>query len=583
MQIINYEPKQPFIRLIGEVDRSSAINVGDEIIWHLSIDPIVPEVPKKDFFYKGRIYAKKTEEICKEAKKTPIKFFSQAPDWERLSGEKQNFVMDTGYTKIFDVKDLPDGEYIAYVEMMQKDKIISTDSLNFVLGASKPVLTHRIKLPGDRSNSYSGQGGTARCGDFNGDGKLEIVFTSGAQHQVAYDNDGKIMWEYHDPDGALIYNSAPVRVFDINNDGKDEIVCMRGKLGKAYLCIIKGATGKIINKIEWPLINQLLHPEPGGKDYKKSDFLYRTGHAHRWVQEQSMLGAKITISNLQGNTSPQDFICQTGEQNCVTLTAFNNKLQKLWERKIENGRAGHSISVEDINGDGKDEVAVGTQMLDSGGNVIWEKDFDDFTPPWEDDHIDASRIDDIDNDGRKEVVYSSRAVFDAQTGKSKWVYPTIHGQEVNIIKLRDDIPGKQLVFCDRIYRHPDLQNLIFGVDVDVHDCHGQLLWSIKRMSMHMQREIDWNGDGKNEICIGFDLPRKPKHFNAGIFDNYGRLIAVLPRAGFGAQVNGRVSDDMISWAQWPIVFNTLEVYSNSICPKSLEVPKIKKITYNEPN
>ena len=559
----------PFIRIVGEVNGSRTIEVGDEISWSLSLDPLVPRGSKEGFFYSGRVVEPASGRIVKRADTTPIVFQSQEEDFGRFAGENRNRPVDYRYLPFFRVDDLPDGEYCASVEMLRGYKIVATDQLTFLKGATRAVLSRRIKLPCP--------GGLPRTGDLDGDGKLEFVHTVNAQHQTAFDNTGGVMWEFHDPDGALIYNTAPTRVFDINADGKAEILCMRGAWGAARLCLIEGGTGRVLKEIEWPHINKLIHPQPGSEEHAR--FRYETGHAHRWIEGRSMYGAKIAVTNLQGNATPQDFICQTGEQNKVILTAFNNRLEKLWEHKTENGYGGHNPWPGDINDDGKDEVAVGTQMLDSDGNVLWERELEDFAPPWEDDHMDGMRIEDVDDDGRVEVIYTARAVADALTGRIKWSLPTIHGQEVNVIKMRDDVPGKQIVICDRTYRAHG--SLVYGTALDVRDCFGRPLWRRPRMCLHMARELDWDGDGRNEIIIGFDLPRKPFRFNAGIFDGRGRLIGVLPRSGFGAPLCGRRSDDLISWTQWPDDADTLEVYTNAAAEASETPPLPKKISYNE--
>jgi len=566
----------PFIRIVGEVDRAKPINPGDTVIWHLSIDPIVPRGPKKGFFYKGRIVDAKSGRIVKQKEKTEIAFSSNQEDFERLASATQGTPIDYQYIKLFEVNDLPAGEYRAQVEMYNKEEIVSVDTLSFLTGVSEPILAHRIKLPDNR--------GLPRIGDVNGDGRMELVWTCNARYQIVYDNDGDIIWEYHDEDGARIYNTAPVRVYDINGDGKDEIITMRGKWGQAQLCIIEGATGEIINQIEWPYINQLIHPDPGSDDYYKS--LKSIGHAHRVAKHSTkgiinMYGAKIVISNLQGNSTPMDFIVTVGEQNCVILVAYNNRLEKLWDRKITNGTAGHTIWVGDVNGDGKDEVAVGTMLLDSSGNVMWEKTLEDFSPPWEDDHIDGMKIADVDGDGRIEIIYTCRVVVDALTGEIKWKIPTLHGQDLSVAKMRDDVEGQQIIIDDRFYRH--FGSLIYGVQIDARDCHGQPLWHRNNMAIQMHREIDWDGDGKNEIIIGFDLPRRPHNVNAGIFDGYGRLIGVLPRSGFGAKFVGRKSDDLISWTQWSNSSGMLEIYSNGKQPLSTDRYCVPKVVYNEPD
>jgi len=89
-----------------------------------------------------------------------------------------------------------------------------------------------------------------------------------------------------------------------------------------------------------------------------------------------------------------------------------------------------------------------------------------------------------------------------------------HGQTVVVAKLRDDVPGNQMIFGER--------------DIGVVYCYsaaGKLLW--KRGNFHHEPgavsvstvlPINWTGRGKKELlcrCLG-------------IFDEYGNLVSVPP-------------------------------------------------------
>lgn len=72
--------------------------------------------------------------------------------------------------------------------------------MKFVVGKSKAVLHKRIAL--------ARKGGNVKLGDLTGDGKIDFVYTYGAQHQTAYSNSGEVLWQYDNPNGAVIYNSV---------------------------------------------------------------------------------------------------------------------------------------------------------------------------------------------------------------------------------------------------------------------------------------------------------------------------------------------------------------------------------------
>jgi len=242
---------------------------------------------------------------------------------------------------------------------------------------------------------------------------------------------------------------------------------------------------------------------------------------------------------------------QVGEQNCVTIVALDSDLNTLWHHRCENGRAGHDPGLLDADGDGCDELALGTCLLDHDGTVLWELAFESFAAPWEDDHIDESAGADLEGNGRMQIAYSSRLVVDALTGKRLWIDPTWHGQEVKVGKLRDDVPGLQLVFVDREYRHLTQRfkasHFIRGAWLQVRTARGELLWDRRFMSMHGCQILHWLNDGLAQVCIASDLQRYAPHPNLQIFDGHGVLMDVLPAvAGHHEQdVRGLVPPGLI--------------------------------------
>ena len=97
---------------------------------------------------------------------------------------------------------------------------------------------------------------------------------------------------------------------------------------------------------------------------------------------------------------------------------------------------------------------------------------------------------------------------------------------------------------------------------------------------------DWNGDGLYEAAFGLDLQRRPVRPNLGVFDGRGRLMAVLPRYGFGADVDGDGYDELISWTQWPDVAATVEIFGMDH-PAAVHgnalAARLNPASYNEPD
>jgi len=436
-------------------------------------------------------------------------------------------MVDHEFGDVYEACRLPEGQYRAEAKLLDEDGVVCHgDALNFDVGPLS-YLKARIELafdgwkePPERAHYLAG---FVLTGDVNGDGEVEYVHVSGSMHAAAYRGNGELLWRYDDPEGVLAY-SIHSSLWDLNGDGRSEFVCPRGRFGELKLCMLEGATGRVIREIEYPLINKL-EPIP----FDAPDLwprLRETGHTIRVVGNQHMLGGYIRAANFRGLDSQRDVMLQVGEQNCVTIVALTDELETLWVHRCENGRGGHCTGFYDVDGDGCDEVAIGTCLLDHDGTVMWELPFESFAAPWEDDHVDESNMGDFDGDGRVEIVYSSRLVVDALTGERRWIDPTWHGQQAEVAKLRDDVPGLQLVFADREYRHS--RHMMHGEWHDVRDSQGNRLWSRRFMGMQQVQIVDWLGNGLKQVTSPSDLQRHAPNPGLQIFDGWGTLVDVLP-------------------------------------------------------
>lgn len=103
------------------------------------------------------------------------------------------------------------------------------------------------------------QGSFPCLGDLDGDGKVDfLLYRQGQQttpgYMVALSHDGKRLWEMGDPsirthlpDG--VWKEPALRgvalIYDIDRDGKSEVITEFWRDGKPALYVLDGATGKI--------------------------------------------------------------------------------------------------------------------------------------------------------------------------------------------------------------------------------------------------------------------------------------------------------------------------------------------------
>ena len=365
-------------------------------------------------------------------------------------------------------KDSPDVSFniLRYKKLDSKPEVITkkaiADSCNYVdksgsadmyyvvqaisngraLNTSKPVKATSssgnyisIKLNG----SYVAQ--KVGIADFDGDGRLDYLikqpdFNTDPYQQPgywkksevtykleAYNNDGKFMWQY-DMGWAIeagIWYS-PIVVYDLNGDGKAEIFCKAGegdpreptghvKSGPEYLAVLDGMTGKVIKRIDWP-------SRDGFEDYN--------------YYCRNLLG----IAYLDGKRP--HLVVERGTYTIIKIQTYDPALNPFWyweasgEYKNYRGQGMHGMHAADIDEDGKDEIIIGSAVIDDNGKGIWNTRLG---------HPDSCYVADIDpqrpgleifygiEPGRKS---NTVCLVEAKTGKMIWGSPEItvhvHGQ-----------------------------------------------------------------------------------------------------------------------------------------------------------
>jgi len=242
----------------------------------------------------------------------------------------------------------------------------------------KPYLS--IKLQGDYTFQKVG------VADLNGDGRLDYVIKT-PQDNIdpahsywtpspdtykleAYLHDGTFLWRY-DMGWAIergIWYS-PYVVWDLDGDGKAEVAVKAGEgdprgpdgrvhRGPEYCVILDGLTGKPRARVEWPKREAF----GGGL----------TGYNYA---SRNQMG----IAYLDGKTPC--LLLARGTYSVMQLVAYQfrrGRLQELWrwdnrEETVGNwrGQGAHWMHSGDVDGDGRDEVVLGSCTIDDDGKGLW--------------------------------------------------------------------------------------------------------------------------------------------------------------------------------------------------------------------
>jgi rhamnogalacturonan endolyase len=198
-------------------------------------------------------------------------------------------------------------------------------------------------------------------GDLDGDGVLDAVLR--LNHGInemsrdpgvpveleAFTSYGRSLWRrplvWHDHAFGSA-NNVPVVVWDLDGDGKSEVIARLQDGDQVYVAVLDGMTGRVLRKTPWADM--------------VSDFAKSSTRIH------------LAIAFLNGATPA--IVTQTGLYENEVFEAFDVELKKLWRFESfaeTNGSGSHHIDIADVDGDGRDEVFNGTTVLNGDGKVRW--------------------------------------------------------------------------------------------------------------------------------------------------------------------------------------------------------------------
>jgi hypothetical protein len=390
----------------------------------------------------------------------------------------------------------------------------------------KPILLGKIDV------RQAGVRSKMLVGDINGDGRMELVMVQAnggiddryVPHQVicvtAYDLDGQMLWQVGKPDehAGGPGSDYPAQIYDIDGDGYHEVLCvMDGRF-----LVLDGRSGKV-----------------------KASHALPDEHAHDC----------IIICNLRGMPYAQDIILKDRYRR---LWALDRDFNLLWTYE---GNPGHYPWVYDFDGDGRDEVMAGYDMLDHDGTKRWScRDLDD--------HADCIWVGDVDGDpeGACEIVIGgSVTVMYNAAGDELWRYEgSIESQHIALGRFRDDLPGLQVAGLDRIERG-DGKDRRSGKDgIFLLDSGGREVWKEDRQTPGWLTIIEtirnWD-EGELDYILAY---RRGGGVMPTIYDGHQNVVAEFPVDGYVVH-----ADLLGSGLEQVIIYNDAEAQIFGVKPLDL--------------
>ncbi|MBI5692481.1 MAG: hypothetical protein HZC55_20555 [Verrucomicrobia bacterium] len=417
------------------------------------------------------------------------------------------------------------------------------------LQAANPQMVVWKKIP----TEGFGTGRNVRFGDLDGDGRLEIVIAQVKNHGpkdrnsevgclTALTLDGKRLWQSGEPDlwRDRLTSDVAFQVHDLDRDGKAEVIYCRDQ----ELVVADGLTGAVKRKIPTPA-----SPKPTKKNDPHNKF-------------PRILGDSIYFLDLRGQGYPGDLILK---DRYSTLWAYNDRLELLWTASCNTGHFGYAA---DIDGDGKDEFAIGYSLFDHDGRKLWSLD-DQIK-----DHADAVAIVRLHPDDPRPTLFnaaSDEGVFwtDLQ-GKILRHLHLGHVQSPTLANFRDDLPGLETV---TINFHAN-QGIVHFFDSRMkvyHDCEPSQHGS-------MMMPLNWTGRSEEFWVLSPNV-------DEGVYDGWGRRVLRFPADGHPEMtytvldLTGDCRDEIVVWDA-----HEMWIYTQADNPKSGKLYRPKRNPlYNQSN
>jgi hypothetical protein len=395
-----------------------------------------------------------------------------------------------------------------------------------------------------------GTGRNLRFGDLNGDGKLDVLIVQQQRHGpkdrfsevgclTAMTFEGEILWQNGRPDpwNTRLSNDVGVQIHDLDGDGSNEVIFCRD----FEIVVADGATGKTKYKAPTP------------------ETPTNTPTPPRFPR---ILGDSLMFADFRGLGAKRDLIVKDRYRN---IWAYNDRLELLWTLALN---AGHYGFPYDINGDGRDELAIGYSLVSPDGKVLWSND------KVLQDHADGVAVVRFKDGAEPRVLCaaSDEGIFFADLqGRILKHYQLGHVQNPTVADLRPDLPGLETVTVN-----------FWGNQGIVHffDADGNLYHDFEP-AQHgsMMLPVNWTGQPGEFWALS------PNAVEGGLFDGWGRRVVRFPADGHpdlcvaALDLTGDCRDELVVWDSYE-----LWVYTQSDNPRSGQLYKPRRNPlWNESN
>lgn len=305
---------------------------------------------------------------------------------------------------------------------------------------------------------------------------------------------GEVLWQKGEPiddeDVVLLTTDLPFQIYDIDNDGVDEVIVSYD----FKIAILDGRTGEVRKEIPTPL-NTADPKSVTGLEFG------------RYAFDRLNVDA-IRIVNVTGKDRPSDILVK---DRYSRLWVYDGNLEFVWTFSKYN--TGHFPYNYDFDGDGKDELFSCYNMVDHDGSLVWSL-------PIDTDHTDEIVFGRYDNDSEPCLaIVSGWEGFMLVSKEGQILLRDIngHGQRISIGNYCPDREGLQI--CTTTYWQNN------GI-IYMHDSKGKEIWHREALcNGNVIAPVNWDGSGQDLVLLNADP------FNGGLMDGTGDVVVPFPNDG----------------------------------------------------